>query len=477
MNDAGRNLTVATAATDAQAAAEAVLRAWRQRQPYPRAAVALLCELAAADDEAVAREGALALFQGLVERLNDSFDPRACDYYDRLFTQVIEFSRRLPAARRLDAALRQFGLPDAEALLARKRRVSGLAPYASSRTINQVILLSRVTLGADVAVTSVLLAALRQRFPAAEFVLLGSPKLRELFGGAARVRELAYERGGKLAARLNSWLDVVAAVDGESAGCAADELLVIDPDSRLTQLGLLPVCASEQSYFFFESRSYGHPAATSLAQLSAQWCAERFGADPQVFPALALPERVQAFGQAVGQRLRRANRPLLCLSFGVGGNENKRVGEEFEAQLLQHLVKHATLILDKGGNAAEREQINRLLEPLRAQGYAVAEINAQTAGEAPSMPADILTWDGSIGAFAGLIAASDQYIGYDSAGQHLAAALGVPTLAVFVNANSPLFAERWRPYGKGLIEVIKLDAAQLSGQLAQTLSACQRLLR
>jgi ADP-heptose:LPS heptosyltransferase len=32
-------------------------------------------------------------------------------------------------------------------------------------------------------------------------------------------------------------------------------------------------------------------------------------------------------------------------------------------------------------------------------------------------------WDGSIGAFAGLIADSDQYIGYDSAGQHIAAAM------------------------------------------------------
>ena len=32
--------------------------------------------------------------------------------------------------------------------------------------------------------------------------------------------------------------------------------MVIDPDSRLTQLGLIPVC-DDSRYFFFESRAFG----------------------------------------------------------------------------------------------------------------------------------------------------------------------------------------------------------------------------
>ena len=41
-------------------------------------------------------------------------------------------------------------------------------------------------------------------------------------------------------------------------------------------------------------------------------------------------------------------------------------------------------------------------------------------------------------------------------GQHIAAALRVPTLTIFVNSSSPTFAERWRPYGPGVIEVLNV---------------------
>ena len=37
---------------------------------------------------------------------------------------------------------------------------------------------------------------------------------------------------------------------------AAPDCLVLDPDSRLTQLGLLPIC-DEDRYHLFESRAYG----------------------------------------------------------------------------------------------------------------------------------------------------------------------------------------------------------------------------
>ena len=38
--------------------------------------------------------------------------------------------------------------------------------------------------------------------------------------------------------------------------CLLPNSIVIDPDSRLTQLGLLPICR-EEDYYFFESRSFG----------------------------------------------------------------------------------------------------------------------------------------------------------------------------------------------------------------------------
>jgi ADP-heptose:LPS heptosyltransferase len=474
-----------TAATARALEAAEIIYQTPLHESFPLESLRLLCELAAAEDEVVARAGAVGLFPALVERLNDSFEPNACDRYDEVFTQVIDYFRRLPAARELDAALRQFNLHSIADLLTRKRRLTAV-PHQLVRPerIKKILLLSRVTIGADVAVTSVLLSALQQRFPQAEGVLLGSAKLRELWGGAVRVRirELSYERGGTVLARLNSWLAVLAAVTDELRGLADDEWLVIDPDSRLTQLGLLPVVAGDRNYFFFESRRYRSECDWPLARLAAQWYSEVFGTPAQVYPQLALPAAHLAFGQAVGAHLRRAEGShLVSLSLGVGGNPAKRIDEEFEAGLLRALLNDSALLLDKGGAPDERAQVDRLLEPLRAAGQRVLELNAENATErlaAATEPLSVITWDGSIGAFAGLVAASDEYIGYDSAGQHIAAALGVPVLTIFSHNNSPRFAARWRPFGSGLVEVVNVAAEQRAAGkalLEQTCAAHQRL--
>src|SRR5262245_29148871 len=95
---------------------------------YPRDAVTLLCEITSNEDQEVSRAGVRALFPGLIERLNDSFDPAACDLYDRIFAQVIDYYRRfpparLPQAREFDNALRGFGLMNEADLLGRKSAI------------------------------------------------------------------------------------------------------------------------------------------------------------------------------------------------------------------------------------------------------------------------------------------------------------------------------------------------------------------
>lgn len=450
-----------------------------------RDTIAQLCELSARPEPLLARRGSDVLFRDVVERLNDSFAPESCAAYDRVFAQVIEFYRRLPAARELDERLRQFGLPDEASLLERKARL-GHPRLPKVDSIRKALLLSRVTIGADVAVTSVLIAGVRQRYPQAEIVLLGSAKLRELFGGDARirVRELRYERGGTVLARLRSWLAVAAAVEEEARDCAPVELLVLDPDSRLTQLGLLPVLEDETRYLFFESRRFGHETDLPLGQLTARWWQTLSGVETALFPQLALPAEHLAFGQTVARKLRQTGQPhLVSLSFGVGGNAQKRVNDDFEAALLSQLRQDSALILDKGGAPDERAQVDALTAALRAAGQQVLELNAENAAvklAAETGQPAIVTWDGSIGAFAGLIAASDQYIGYDSAGQHIAAALGVPALTVFVNSNSQRFAERWRPFGTGISKVFQLPSeslAKLTGHTDSTAALFAEVLK
>src|SRR5262245_7662687 len=319
------------------------------------------------------------------------------------------------------------------------------------------------------------MSKLQALLPGAEFVLLGSSKLRELFGGDPRVRihEIKYERGADVISRLKSWIDVVEAVKDEIRGLSADEFLLIDPDSRLTQLGLLPLVKDERNYRFFESRSYQgqttavdrnprsqSPNPQSIGQLASCWANEVFGATGESFPYVALPAEHRNFGRLVVEKLRRAGASRVAVvSLGVGGNQNKRVSEEFEIEMVNRLIEDSTLILDKGATGEEREQIDRVVANLRAAGRAVIEIGEGNRADAISgakIEVDAVTWDGSLGAFAGLIAAGDRYVGYDSAGQHIAAALRIPTWTIFVNANSPTFAARWRPYGLGVIEVFEV---------------------
>jgi ADP-heptose:LPS heptosyltransferase len=130
------------------------------------------------------------------------------------------------------------------------------------------------------------------------------------------------------------------------------------------------------------------------------------------------------------------------------------------------------LLIDKGFTPDEQQQVSQLLTTLREQGKVIAELSESRADElmaAEKLSADVVTWQGGIGSFAGLIAASDEYVGYDSAGQHIAAALGTPTLTIFVNSGSPRFAERWHPHGRGRIHVINVAPENAGSEMKNIL--------
>jgi ADP-heptose:LPS heptosyltransferase len=123
----------------------------------------------------------------------------------------------------------------------------------------------------------------------------------------------------------------------------------------------------------------------------------------------------------------------------------------------------ATVILDKGGEPEEAARIEGLVAALQGEGFRSVALDDPACGaEVPSAAAGIqlLTWQGSIGRFAALIGASDVYIGYDSAGQHIAAAFGVPTINIFTGFTSPRMPERWAPYGRGPVEMLVLDTTE-----------------
>ena len=361
---------------------------------------------------------AQALFGILVEGLGDRFEPALCDAYARLFSQAIEASS--PGAGQ-----------DAAELVARYDRVRRPRPVALQP--RRVLVLSRVTLGADVAVTSVLIAAAKQRFPDAQIVFAGPRKNFEMFaadsGFAAfsRLTHAAVEyRRGSLPERLAVW-------DELKALAAPADCLVLDPDSRLTQLGLLPICG-EDRYHLFESRLYGGTSDLNLPALAAQWSQETLGV-PNAVPYVA----------PVGQASGLPPAPYIAVSLGVGENPAKRISDPFEEQLLALLSTRAPLVIDKGAGGEEAARVER------AAGGSGAQATF---------------WDGSFAGFAQIIAGSSLYVGYDSAGQHVAAACGVPLISVFAGFPSLRMFHRWRPSGPRAT-VIRVDQPDPAGILAK----------
>ncbi len=380
----------------APAAADSILNACLRGEHWDAGALRILIAQAATN------EGCRALF-GLAESLSDRFEPALVDCYAAIFSEVIA------------AAAPQY---KAKELLARYERVRRSREF-EGRDPRTVYVLSRVTLGADIAVTSVLLDAVKRRFPKARIVLCGSLKSYELFEEDRRIEHMlvSYGRGGALRERLYA----CPQLDDEDA-------IVIDPDSRLTQLGLIPICP-EEHYYFFESRACGAEGGDSLTALAGRWALRTFdieGAQPYVMPAPAGFPLVDA---------------PVAVSLGVGENASKRVRDPFETLLLTELARRGfEIVVDSGPGGEEAARVGR----------AVSAVCSAIPNAA------IQTWRGSFAGFASLIARSRLYIGYDSAGQHAAAALGIPLISIFTGYPSERFLARWRPTGNAPAQVVRV---------------------
>jgi ADP-heptose:LPS heptosyltransferase len=83
-------------------------------------------------------------------------------------------------------------------------------------------------------------------------------------------------------------------------------------------------------------------------------------------------------------------------------------------------------------------------------------------------------WEGSFAGFASIVAGSSLYVGYDSAGQHVAAAAGVPLISVFTGFPVSRMFERWRPVGEHC-HVIRVERPDVGATLEQVRKALVQL--
>ena len=327
-------------------------------------------------------------FRILIEALGDSFDPAQAAAYDGIMRSWI------PAGPQV-------------------------SPEIPPR-LDVVYVLSRVTLGADIKITSPILDAMKRRFPDARIVLVGTRKSAELFAADPRIGHLeaSYPRSGPVSLRLAFARELRDRLAGEHR-------IVVDPDSRITQLGLFPVCEPERA-FHFRSRTAGGETGANLSVLTEEWLQAMFGVSGQAYLA---PERADV----------PVDRAAAAVSLGVGENESKRVGGDFETKLIRALgERFETVWVDRGVGGEEARRVTAAVEDSGASDR-------------------VRFWEGSFAGFASIIERSGLYVGYDSAGQHAAAAAGTPLVTVFAGASSERFRSRWEPFGSGPVSVIRAD--------------------
>ena len=405
----------------------------------PDADFDLIVEQATASDPHLAAAASKRLFRDLVEPLADRFEPQLSEQYRRFFVAVLD---------RLDDR------PGFERFNHRRARLASRVTSDAVPQVQRCLVLSRVTLGADVAVTSVVLDGLKTAFPGASLTFACGAKATALFRGDPRLSFLPieYQRGGTLRSRLDAWVELSEQVE-RWAGADPEGCIVVDPDSRLTQLGLLPVALTAVREISFDSRAHGEDGEESMGELTSRWVAETFGiggALPYVAPS---SEEMKS-----GRTLRgRAGIRVAAVNWGFGGNDAKRVSPGFESDVVLQLLRRGwRVVLDKGAGETESSAAQATAAAARHQGLAELEI-----------------FEGPLSGFAGVIAASDLFVGYDSAAMCPAAALGVPGIDVFRGAVSDRMRQRWSPWGRRPAGVLAVEDGETS---ERTLARVMELL-
>jgi len=423
----------------------------------------LLCEMATSfSDVQLNNTAASALFEIIVEELCDDYEEMPVEIYNRVMSQVITYCRNVPAGTALDKRLTDFGIHSFDDLYNRSNLIhSRNYSYDIEKPPEKIILLSRVTIGADVAILSVIVQRLAKIFPRAEIVIIGSDKLSGIFGGNRdiRIHPLSYARRGGLFERFSSWHATSEILAGEMPLEREENILLIDPDSRITQLGVLPLTHYE-NYLFFNSRKCTSSAKNArMAELANRWIDTVFGVSSFCYPRIWTPSFIAKKARDMTCRIRAAGcKKLIIMNFGVGNNPRKRLETDFEKKLLVEILKspQTVVLLDRGFGEDELLRTGLLISHLKERGYQTASARLGDC-EYPDISHGIIGVECSIGEVAALIAECDEFIGYDSACQHIAAAAQTPTLTIFAGSNNKSFIRRWSACGNTQCNIVHVN--------------------
>jgi ADP-heptose:LPS heptosyltransferase len=438
---------------------------------YEQDYIDLLCEMTTYwEDPHLNGIAAEALFRIIIEALCDEFEDLQTETYNRVMAQLISFCRKLSQGSELDQCLNDFGLSQPDDLLTRIQRLrTDNTKRLPLHNIKKILLLSRVTIGADVAITSIVMQRLASIYSHAEIVLIGGSKLNDIYGANPRVnfRAVNYNRNGGLLERLASWHRVLEIVQMESAPSLGNQTILVDPDSRLSQLGVLPLISTDR-YFFFDSRSDASlNRQMSMAELTNSWLDQVTDTHDFRYPMVWLePDNTQKAAALCKTLKRNGACRLVAVNFGVGGNPRKRLGSEFEYKLIETILQEpqTIILLDQGSGDEERRYITALMDSFKEKGYPVRHTTFEACQDV-EISSGVFVLETQIGEIAAIISESDEYIGYDSACQHIAAAAQTPCLTIFAGSNNMRFIRRWSAFGRNRCQIVHVDTLNDPGAI------------
>jgi hypothetical protein len=207
-----------------------------------------------------------------------------------------------------------------------------------------------------------------------------------------------------------------------------------------------------------------------MAERTNQWIDYIFGKSEFCYPHLWLHKDQIKQAQRWHKSIHHPGDPrIITINFGVGNNARKRLGVDFEKRLLLELLydPRAVIFLDKGLGDQEQQNTEALLTFIQKEGYPTFQGRFAQAPE-KNNPARLIALECSMGQIAALIGQSRQYIGYDSACQHIAAGLDIPCVTIFAGTNNPRFIRRWSACSRAHHQIVHVNTLSDGRRLDET---------
>jgi len=496
-------LTPIVARAYAESAAADFFLTYNNNRGYLTDAISTLLALASHENPEIAAAASEVLLKDVVQTYKDAHNPQAVRVWLALSIQVIQYYRNpnnftaegdKQKAAKLDGTLRGFGLNAPEDIAKRYWATAGReAPFnmANKDRIKAVFVLSRGKIGGEIACNSIIMQKAASVFPDAKVILVGGKKSQvepfytglPVVGQEWKSTKTPFDRY----AYFHITLDAIEQAK-QANGVAEGEYIVIDSASPFFQLGLLPTMnpASEPgNYFFYDM--VPDPNKTIGEEISA-WMNRIFGPQPnQVggpYTHVDIAPQHRQNADIVWDRLKLGDKRVVTVAFSTDDDETKWINPtnvDFEVRLVSELIRQGNVVMlstagkvdaagnpvkTKKGNPGDVARAREIMRRVQEAGLKVTAINTSqmdTIGVHTETP-DLIGFQGSYGDFGALMGRSAQLICNSSSPKHVAGALGVPIVEMYVRDQG---FDQWKPYSRSPVDVLWIDTKDLSTPEAQ----------